>query len=65
MAEYLDFIALKQAEGREMSLLAVEEEFAVTQNFNPGQRRWLNFIARTYLEHEWAGPRSEVSLRTD
>ena len=32
-----------------MSLLAVEEEFAATQNFNPGQRRRLNFIARTYL----------------
>ena len=62
MADYLDFIALKQKEGREMSLLAVEEEFAATQNFNPGQRRRLNFIARTYLEHEWAGPRSEVSL---
>ena len=39
MADYLDFIALKQTEGREMSLLAVEEEFAATQNFNPGQRR--------------------------
>ena len=51
MADYLDFIALKQTEGREMSLLAVEEEFAATQNFNPGQRRRLNFIARTYLEH--------------
>ena len=62
MADYLDFVALKQTEGREMSLLAVEEEFAATQNFNPGQRRRLNFIARTYLEHEWAGPRSEVSL---
>ena len=62
MADYLDFIALKQTEGREMSLLAVEEEFAATQNFNPGERRRLNFIARTYLEHEWAGPRSEVSL---
>jgi hypothetical protein len=62
MADYLDFIALKQTEGEEMSVLAVEEEFAVTQNFNPGQRRWLNFITRTYLEHEWAGPRSEVSL---
>ena len=61
MADYLDFIALKQREGREMSLLAVEEEFAATQNFNSGQRRRLNFIARTYLEHEWAGPRFEVS----
>ena len=62
MADYLDFIALKQTEGREMSLLAVEEEFAAIQNFNPGQRLRLNFIAGTYLEHEWAGPRSEVSL---
>ena len=62
MADYLDFIALKQKEGREMSLLAVEKEFAAIQKFNPEQRRRLNFIARTYLEHEWAGPRSEVSL---
>ena len=62
MADYLDFIALKQKEGREMSLLAVEKEFAAIQKFNPEQRRRLNFIARIYLEHEWAGPRSEVSL---
>lgn len=62
MADYLEFIAAKQKEGVEMSLLAVEEEFAASQNFTPAQRRRLNFIARTYLEHEWAGPRSEVSL---
>jgi len=38
MADYLDFIALKQTEGRGMSLLAVEEEFAVTQNWFSGTR---------------------------
>jgi monoamine oxidase len=62
MADYLEFISLKQKEGVEMSLFAVEEEFAAAQNYTPAQLRRLNFIARTYLEHEWAGPRSQVSL---
>ena len=62
MADYLDFIAAKQKEGTEMSLLAVEEAFAASEGFDAERRRRLNFIARTYLEHEWAGPRSEVSL---
>ena len=62
MADYLDFIVLKQQEGIEMSLLAVEEEFAAAQEFDVQQRRRLNFIARTYLEHEWAGSRADVSL---
>lgn len=62
MADYLDFIAAKQKEGVEMSLLAVEEAFAASEELDAERRRRLNFIARTYLEHEWAGPRSEVSL---
>jgi monoamine oxidase len=62
MADYLDFIALKQKEGNEMSLLAVEEAFAASEGFDAEQRRRLNFIARTYLEHEWAGARADVSL---
>ena len=62
MADYLEFIAAKQKEGVEMSLLAVEEAFAASEGFDAERRRRLNFIARTYLEHEWAGPRSEVSL---
>ena len=62
MADYLDFVAAKQKEGVEMSLLAVEEAFAASEGFDAERRRRLNFIARTYLEHEWAGPRSEVSL---
>jgi monoamine oxidase len=62
MADYLDFIAAKQKEGVEMSLLAVEEAFAASEGLDAERRRRLNFIARTYLEHEWAGPRSEVSL---
>jgi len=62
MADYLEFIAAKQKEGVEMSLLAVEEAFAASEAFDADRRRRLNFIARTYLEHEWAGPRSEVSL---
>jgi len=62
MADYLDFIAATQKEGVEMSLLAVEEAFAASEGFDAERRRRLNFIARTYLEHEWAGPRSEVSL---
>ncbi|MGH7787760.1 MAG: flavin monoamine oxidase family protein [Candidatus Binatia bacterium] len=62
MADYLDFIAIKQQEGVEMSLLAVEEAFAASAGFDAERRRRLNFIARTYLEHEWAGPRAEVSL---
>jgi monoamine oxidase len=36
--------------------------FAASQLYDADQRRRLTFIARTYLEHEWAGPRSEVSL---
>lgn len=62
MADFLEFVAQKQKEGVEMSLLAVEEQFADSQNLNADQRRRLNYIARTYLEHEWAGPRSDVSL---
>jgi monoamine oxidase len=62
MADYLDFVAAKQKEGVEMSLLAVEEAFAEAGGLDAERRRRLNFIARTYLEHEWAGPRSEVSL---
>lgn len=62
MADFLDFIQQKQKEGRDMSLAEVEEQFAVSQNFTSEQRRRLNFIARTYLEHEWAGPRSDLSL---
>ena len=62
MADYLDFVAAKQKEGVEMSLLAVEEAFAASAGLDAEHRRRLNFIARTYLEHEWAGPRSEVSL---
>lgn len=62
MADFLEFIQQKQNEGREMSMLTVEEEFAVKEGFNSEQRRRLTFIARTYLEHEWAGPRSEMSL---
>jgi monoamine oxidase len=62
MADYLDFVAAKQKEGVEMSLLAVEEAFAEAEGLDAERRRRLNFIARTYLEHEWAGPRSEVSL---
>jgi monoamine oxidase len=62
MADYLDFIALKQKEGIEMSLLAVEDAFAASEGFDVQQRRRLNFIARTYLEHEWAGSRADLSL---
>ncbi len=62
MADYLDFVSARQKEGVEMSLLAVEEAFATAEGFDAEQRRRLNFVARTYLEHEWAGPRSEVSL---
>jgi hypothetical protein len=62
MADYLDFVAAKQKEGHEKSMLEVEEIFAVSQGYDADQRRRLTFIARTYLEHEWAGPRSEVSL---
>ena len=62
MADYLEFVADKQKAGVEMSMLAVEEAFAAAEGFDAERRRRLNFIARTYLEHEWAGPRSEVSL---
>jgi monoamine oxidase len=62
MADYLDFVAAKQKEGHEKSMLAVEELFAASQGYDPDHRRRLTFIARTYLEHEWAGPRSDVSL---
>src|SRR5215813_3281771 len=62
MADYLDFVAAKQKEGHEKSMLEVEEMFATSQGYDSDQRRRLTFIARTYLEHEWAGPRSEVSL---
>jgi len=62
MADYLDFVAAKQKEGHERSMLEVEEIFADSQGYGSDQRRRLTFIARTYLEHEWAGPRSEVSL---
>lgn len=62
MADYLEFVAAKQKEGVEMSLLAVEEAFAASERLDADRRRRLNFIARTYLEHEWAGPRSDVSL---
>jgi monoamine oxidase len=62
MADYLDFVAAKQKEGHEKSMLAVEEAFASCQGYDADQRRRLTFIARTYLEHEWAGPRSDVSL---
>src|SRR5262245_58560241 len=62
MADYLDFVAGEQKEGHEMSMLEVEEMLAASQGYNADQRRRLNFIARTYLEHEWAGPRSDVSL---
>ena len=62
MADYLDFVAAKQKEGHEKSMLEVEEMFAASQSYNADQRRRLTFIARTYLEHEWAGPRSDVSL---
>jgi monoamine oxidase len=43
-------------------MLEVEEIFAASQGYDADQRRRLTFIARTYLEHEWAGPRSDVSL---
>ncbi|MEY2934913.1 MAG: hypothetical protein RL033_5662 [Pseudomonadota bacterium] len=62
MADYLDFVAARQKEGEEASMLAVEESFATSEGYDADQRRRLGFIARTYLEHEWAGPRSEVSL---
>ena len=62
MADYLDFVAAKQKEGQETSMLAVEESFAASQGYDADHRRRLTFIARTYLEHEWAGPRSDVSL---
>lgn len=62
MADFLEFISQKQAEGKEMSLLAVEEEFAAAMHFDEEQRRRLNFLARVYLEHEWAGPRADLSL---
>jgi len=62
MADYLDFVACKQKEGQEMSMLAVEEAFAASEGYDADRRRRLAFIARTYLEHEWAGPRSDVSL---
>jgi len=62
MADYLEFVAGKQKEGVEMSMLAVEEAFAAQEGYDAERRRRLGFIARTYLEHEWAGPRSEVSL---
>lgn len=62
MADYLDFVAARQKEGHEQSMLAVEESFAASQGYDADQRRRLGFIARTYLEHEWAGPRSDVSL---
>src|SRR6218665_115769 len=45
-----------------MSMLAVEEAFAEAQGFDAEKKRRLNFVARTYLEHEWAGPRSDISL---
>ena len=62
MADYLDFVAAKQKEGHEKSMLEVEEMFVAGEGYDADQRRRLTFIARTYLEHEWAGPRSEVSL---
>jgi monoamine oxidase len=34
----------------------------VAEGLDAGRRRRLNFIGRTFLEHEWAGPRAEVSL---
>src|SRR4029453_10765598 len=62
MADYLDFVAAKQKEGHEKSMLAVEEAFPASQGYDADHRRRLTFIARTYLEHEWAGPRADVSL---
>jgi glycine/D-amino acid oxidase-like deaminating enzyme len=62
MADYLHFVAAQHKEGHEKSMLEVEEIFAASQGYDSDQRRRLTFIARTYLEHEWAGPRSEVSL---
>lgn len=52
MADYLEFIAQKQKEGIEMSLLEVENAFAATYSLTVEQIRRLTFIARTYLEHE-------------
>lgn len=62
MADFLDYVTAKQKEGQEMSFFQVEEAFAAAQGLNSEQRRRLNFVARTYLEHEWAGSREEVSL---
>ena len=62
MSHYLAFIALMQHEGNKMCLIAVEDLFAELEGFDAEQRRRLTFIARTYLEHEWAGARGDVSL---
>ena len=62
MADYLEFVASKQKDGVEMSMLEVEEAFATSQGYDADRRQRLTFIARTYLEHEWAGPRGDVSL---
>jgi monoamine oxidase len=62
MADFLDFIEAKQKAGREMSLREVELEFAQHHNLHEAALRRLNYISRTYLEHEWAGPREEISL---
>src|SRR4029450_9234134 len=62
MADYLDFVSAKQKEGHEKSMLEVEEIFAASQGYDADQRRRLTFIARTYLQRDWARPRSDVSL---
>ena len=41
MADYLDFVAAKQKEGQEKSMLAVEEIFAASQGYDADQRRRL------------------------
>jgi hypothetical protein len=47
----LEFVAAKQKEGIEMSMLAIEEAFAAAEGLDAERRRRLHFIARTYLEH--------------
>src|SRR5262245_56933256 len=38
MADYLDFVAAKQKEGHESSMLAVEDMFAASQSYDADQR---------------------------
>ncbi len=62
MADFIDFIVSKQKEKNDHSLQFIEERFVAENKLSLDDKLIMSYVARTYLELEYAGDSEELSL---